>query len=671
MKSYRFDFTGGVNVVGDKAVMKETFVTVADNCFLRSGAPRGIKMPTFSHTPPAGTTQIFEFRGKWYYSSVERSYVAEYVGGRDRIFYTQYGGNPRKIVDGVEVPLGTKPPGASAQISAGTTIKTTPTVTVLDGGSFAANRNRSYRIAVETVNGILPPGERVLVTTPSEVSGTPYVSKYINLTWPRVESAVNYMIFAGDGSEESLLERVGAGTLSYNDYGTKGTTGDLASNYEVRAPYAYFHTYERFVNGMEDESAPSPLTTQVEANLGRTLTFDPVGEGFYYQEGSVNITTGITITDSATPAAIDITTVTYQPSLNQVQFDTLAAHGLATNDRARIDLASDPNWTAVEYPIIADPTVNTRFYVKGGVIPTGTTGTARASKFQVDLGATPTTPVQTGDVVYMLLGNAKGYNDLTITYACGKATRVSDTQFYVQTYVDNLAAGAVTCSSLRYVPKNGYIRYRNVYRTGDSDAFQLVKQLPINELTMVDDVSATNLGDLPDSYYTENGITVIYAMPPLGMEGVIRHYDMLAGIDGHKVRWTPNGRPDAWPTDFYYDFASKPIELASFAQSLIVLCEDALYRIDGNIATDLSQTKTRAENGCIAPGTVQKTHAGLVYLSNRGLMVFDGMDARCLTDQKIPGKFFTHPSVGADSIYSVGYFDVQLQAVTDSWLVEE
>ena len=31
MKSYRFDFTGGVNVVGDKAVLKDTFVTVADN----------------------------------------------------------------------------------------------------------------------------------------------------------------------------------------------------------------------------------------------------------------------------------------------------------------------------------------------------------------------------------------------------------------------------------------------------------------------------------------------------------------------------------------------------------------------------------------------------------------------------------------------------------------
>ena len=135
------------------------------------------------------------------------------------------------------------------------------------------------------------------------------------------------------------------------------------------------------------------------------------------------------------------------------------------------------------------------------------------------------------------------------------------------------------------------------------------------------------------------------------MEGLIRHYDMLAGIDGHRVRWTPNGRPDAWPTDFYYDFAFKPLALASFAQSLIVLCEDAIYRIDGNVATDLSLSKTRAENGCIAAGSVQKTHAGLVYLSNMGLMVFDGMDARPLTASKIPGQMF----LGTSNPTSIGF----------------
>lgn len=64
------------------------------------------RFPQYDHTPPSGTKQVFEYRGKWYYSAIERSYATEYIGGRDRIYFTQYGGNARKIVDGVEVGLG-------------------------------------------------------------------------------------------------------------------------------------------------------------------------------------------------------------------------------------------------------------------------------------------------------------------------------------------------------------------------------------------------------------------------------------------------------------------------------------------------------------------------------------------------------------------------------------
>ena len=258
MKSFRFDFTGGVNVVGDKAVLKDQFVTVADNCDLRSGAPRPYRVPQYDHTPPANTTQIFSYRGKWYYSSVDRSYATEYIGGRDRVYFTQYGGIAQKIVDGVHVTLGTNPPKTAPIVGTGATIQTVPSATLIEGGNFGPSRTRSYRIAVETEDGVLPPGSRATVTTPAFVDpnrGTPdvivdlfdleegsYAAKAVSLTWPKVNEAINYWIFAGDGADESLLDKVPGSVFSYTDYGTKSTTGDLATNYSERFPYTYFYT---------------------------------------------------------------------------------------------------------------------------------------------------------------------------------------------------------------------------------------------------------------------------------------------------------------------------------------------------------------------------------------------------------------------------------------------
>jgi len=658
MKSYRFDFTGGVNVVGDKAVLKETFVTVADNCDLRSGAPRPFRFPQYDHTPPSGTKQIFEYRGKWYYSAIERSYATEYIGGRDRIYFTQYGGNARKIVDGVEVSLGLSAPKAAPIVVTGRTIQASPTLTIIDGGNFGPSKTRSYRIAVETENGVLPPGGRMTITTPPDNSDPgedeEYVSKGINLEWPRVEDAIRYWVFAGDGADESLLEKVSGGVLSYTDTGTKGSSGDLATNYSPAAPYMYFYTFERFVNGMVDESGPSPATNQVESTVGRTIRFDQLGDGFFSQESSVSISSGITLTDSMTAfPALTITNAEYQGKLNQIKFTTSTPHGIETFDEVRINLTDDPNWVNAKYKAIADATHDDVFYIKNGPVPTSTTGTADICKFTVTLSAAPDTPVVDDDIVYLSLGNAKGYNDIAITYIIGKAKATSTTQFTVDGFIGPLTAAPVTASNLKYVPKNGYIRYRNLYRTGDSSYYQLVKQLPISDTEFVDSVSAANLGDVPDSFYDENGVTVVYAVPPFGMSGVINHYDMLAAIDGHRVRWTVNGRPDAWPADFYYDFSAKPVALASFAQSLIVLCEDAIYRIDGNVATNMSISKTMAEDGCIAPLSVQKTSNGLVYLSKRGLMLFDGQFARCLTDSKVDSNFWVGTSNPAAIDYPI------------------
>ena len=188
--------------------------------------------------------------------------------------------------------------------------------------------------------------------------------------------------------------------------------------------------------------------------------------------------------------------------------------------------------------------------------------------------------------------------------------------------------------------ENGFTGW-NIYRIGDTTSWLKVGSQSVDDgRTFVDTVRTGDLGDEPDSYYEENGVSVIFEPPPMNLQGIVMHSGMIFGIAGSTVRWTPVQRPDAWPAVFSYTFAHAPLALASFGGSIIVLCGDALYRIDGYEATSMTMGKTMVEDGCIAPRSVQATSHGLLYLSRRGVMLYNGVDATCLTEGRLPGSFF-------------------------------
>lgn len=203
-------------------------------------------------------------------------------------------------------------------------------------------------------------------------------------------------------------------------------------------------------------------------------------------------------------------------------------------------------------------------------------------------------------------------------------------------------------ASAKWVPLNGYYKTWNLYRTGSTGAFQLVEKIPIDDTEFSDTTSTQYLGEPPTSYYIDNGIfgqvQIDFDIPPDGLQSLTSHYGMLFGVDGNTVRWTPANQPDAWPSVYSQDFNYKPLALASFGTGLVVLCEDAIYVLDGNQPSSMSLSKTQAEDGCYGPHTVQKTHAGLVYLSKRGVMLFNGMNSVCITDNRISSNFLLGPS---------------------------
>jgi hypothetical protein len=190
-------------------------------------------------------------------------------------------------------------------------------------------------------------------------------------------------------------------------------------------------------------------------------------------------------------------------------------------------------------------------------------------------------------------------------------------------------------NQIKYIPNNDYIYARRLYRIGDTGEFLKVKDVPLWETTFVDARANILLSDAISSNYTDNGIEVLYDAPPVGMREIISHYDMKFGIIGNSVRWTPNGVPDAWPEQYSQEFKYEPLAIRSWEQGVLVLCEDALYMLVGNTASTMSIAGTEAVDGCIAPGSVQATSVGVFYLSKRGLMLYQGGRAECVTELRI------------------------------------
>jgi hypothetical protein len=277
------------------------------------------------------------------------------------------------------------------------------------------------------------------------------------------------------------------------------------------------------------------------------------------------------------------------------------------------------------------------------IVSVGTTKISLSSNHGLPIGT-----VRTVRIRGFTLTSVNGLWDATIT-------GVSDFEIPLFTTTDDVAQTThkiVEFSDLNSTGGNefSYYKYWNLYRIGDTDQPLLVEQIPIETMTYVDTKSIDFLGNPPDSYYFDGRQYISFEEAPEGLEGLENHYQMLFGIYKNSVRWGPKNRPDAFPTAYTFFFPSRPMRLASYASFLVVLCQDALYLINGFDPGSLILTKSLAEDGCIAPRSVQKTSHGLLYLAKRGIMSFDGNNSVCLTESRVPGTFFTNGSSLKNSI---------------------
>jgi hypothetical protein len=694
MKSVRVNFEKGINNVGDKAILPDGYSTILDNVDLRSGSPRPFRAPEFQFSPPSGTTRSFQYRGRWHHSPNWRDYVAEFIGGIERVYYTEDGELAQKDIEGDVAQLGTPVPlGSLGVVKASASIPEGVIVSISNGSGTIPYGDYYYSVSAKTADGILN-GSPLQKITLEKVEILENVSSYgfantrlgraiivssmepsihaqglllpggtdaqvvqgwlqyaVDITWGPVEGAVSYIVWKGDVNSQSILTEVDASVLSYRDDGTKLTSGGLLSDYVSNQELQYAYTYVRNVGGVEDESGLSYPSTPVLGEFGRLVTRD------YQNDGYFSNPLALTGTAAAVPSANSFPTVnlyagtaSFDATLSQTRFILSTTHNFLTDDKVLFPTTmTDPVYAGTEQKVIADTTDVKTFYIKNRNVPTDADPATGVFSTTIDIQPVKTKfthlnlNVSTGDAVFITYPQLSGTLTVTNTGLYKATPYLGSTAAFTMPFITTSTIAAASPATLKWIPNNGFYKYWNLYRNEQGGWF-LVKNVDIWDASYTDYKPFPALGATPTSYYSENGQVVDYRPPPKGIVGIETHYGMKFAINGHQIRWTPILQPDAWPDTFTLTMAYKPVALASFAQGLIVLCEDAVYRIDGNQPTMLSIAKTRAEDGCIAAHSVQKTQQGLIYLSKRGIMLFDGTDAICITDTRIPSSSLTGPS---------------------------
>ena len=358
-KTFRIDYSNGINEIVDKSLLPEKFATVLDNVDIRSGFAEGFKEPIFYKVvTPSTTKKIFKYRGKWIYSPEYRDYVYEFVDDQERIYFTSDTSIPKKIVNDSDViPLGTRKPKSSVTVGfniplkvQGVEFKPSP----MNQGKLKAQLYK-YRIAGLTDKGWQHPSDEYGYNQ-LEDDGA------VDISFNGIMGAKRYSIFRDSGDGYEKIDETESNTYLDTGEGKKDSTiyDDIANQLD-KADHTYVYTYERDVNGMIDESGLSPISNTFNTTNERTVIRNVLSDGFFEQENAQNVSSGFTVYSTSTHnPKITITKMNYIENIKHVQFTTSGNHKLKTDDEI---IFAGSGWTNPKYykqtykVIVVSPTI--------------------------------------------------------------------------------------------------------------------------------------------------------------------------------------------------------------------------------------------------------------------------------------------------------------------------
>lgn len=228
--------------------------------------------------------------------------------------------------------------------------------------------------------------------------------------------------------------------------------------------------------------------------------------------------------------------------------------------------------------------------------------------------------------------------------ATGGVSLLSETRSYVYTYVNDKAeesapspvsllltckpdAGA-TLTGLSGAPTGYGITLIRVYRTqadaGGVAEYFFLREIAANLTTTTDDLRPLASDVLP---------SVTWTMPPIDLTGLTGLWNgMMAGISGNAVRFCEAYQPYAWPLAYeVLPPDAKPVALAKFGQSLLVLTTGRPMLVTGGTPDAMDSQPLELAEACISARSVVSFGHGVAWSCPDGLAYFGSGGAKMIT----------------------------------------
>lgn len=183
--------------------------------------------------------------------------------------------------------------------------------------------------------------------------------------------------------------------------------------------------------------------------------------------------------------------------------------------------------------------------------------------------------------------------------------------------------------------------------------YQLVERVEVSETEYFDVVPTGSLGQAMDTQFLSGTIPFQYGAMPEDIEGISSefHDGMLFAWKGNQLFWTDRFYPSGFSETFQADMPRQIVAVEPIRGGIAVLTTDGVYRGVTSGPANFDFSLSPSEDGAVQGNSrsVIQTSSGVVYLSDSGLHLYNGSDARSLTDGLIGEEYFKN-QINASSV---------------------
>jgi len=198
------------------------------------------------------------------------------------------------------------------------------------------------------------------------------------------------------------------------------------------------------------------------------------------------------------------------------------------------------------------------------------------------------------------------------------------------------------------VSSDPQVTKKRLYRVGGNlSSLSLVVELDNAVTSFTDTIKAKDVDGRVLS-------TAAYSIPPSNLNYLTEAYAMLFAADGTKLRFTPIGKPDAWPELNFLQFDTTVTGVAAVGNGILVFTEFKTHLVTGTRPASLSQQIISNDQGCISAASIQVLGGTALWASTDGICASNGGEVTVISKDAL-GKVSLSPadSIIHDEVYYI------------------